>query len=291
MATKTKKLAKGKQPPAPGRISRRAVRPRRKAILRIPDSGNNVYWQTLGLLEPLTEAALQTEKAIGVILTKDAVENAIRALVRLAARWEIDDGFKTAKPGLRKHNLKALEDVVAILQVAELSVPIDEVNRYRITRNDALRLSVYETVKANLAKYRTNPIENDCVSSLKVILGISHRIPVEQIQRQWDKLVAAAAKTRPDGKPCSKNWVRDAGGPAQAAKKLLGDLMPGDGAADSRIAALKRIVAIANSKGGKAQSIDQIFADLACEARGVPLSQTKIKAYVARVFGYDLRDV
>ena len=286
MATKTKKPAKGKPRPTPDRISLHGKLVRSQPIRRLPDSVVDGFdHERLGLLEPVTQAVINAESTTRVILTRDAVANAVHALVRLAARWEIDSGFSSASADLRNHKLKALEAVVAILQIEERSAPIEKVGKYRVTNGDAELLITYFIVEGILAVYRKNPSDDYVLLRLQSLLGCTNRIPVETIQRYWTALVKASATTRPNGRPCSNNWVRDAGGPAQAAKKLLGDLMPGSGVADSRIAALKRIEKKANPKIGPRQRIDQIFNRLADGALGAPVSQEQIDAYIARVLG------
>lgn len=279
MATKTKKPAKRKPRPTPDRISLGGKLVRSQPILRLRDSVVDGFdYERPVLLEPVTEAVINAETT-RVILTRDAVANAVRALVRLAARWEIDPGFSSiASADLRNHNLKDLEAVVAILQINERSAPIAKAGKYRVTNDDANLLVVYHSVKKVLEGFEQQPIGNDVPWEITWMLGNSYRIPVETIERHWTKLVKEAAP-RPNGKS-SKNWVSVAGGPVDAAKKLLGVLGV---AGQRRIGALLSMVEAANLDG-QDQNLAQIFEGLNGTAYGAPISQEQLDAYIARVW-------
>lgn len=288
MATRPKKPAKGKRPPSPGRRARSA---RSHAIKRLPDAVTDALdgERPFSGWRGITRAEVTAESADRVVLTRDAVANAVRALVSLAARWEVDNGFNSAAPELRAHKLKALEDVVSILQVEQQSAPIARADKYRVTRDDANLLTVFDAVEAALTEYSKNSDTGAVLPRLAWLLGNTYRIPFEDVETALTTFAAEAARdaggTSAKGRKLSANWVRNAFGPSLAAKKLLGELLPA-GNAGSRIAALKRLVARANAqRQGRRQGIREIFDALENEAQGAPVSEAQRRSYVARVIG------
>lgn len=284
MATRSKKPAKAQRAPSPSRRSRTA---RSRAIKRLPDAITDTFdgERPFSGWRGITRAEVAAESAQAVVLTRDAVANAVRAMVRLAARWEADDGFSSASPELCAHKRKALEDVVSILQVEEQSAPIANIDKYRITRDDAKLLTVFQAVEDALAEYAKSTGDDAVPAHLTWLLGNTYRVPADKLERAWvtevRKAAANAAGTSGAGKRVARNWIRQADGPTEAAKKLLAGIgVPG--ASAGRIGALKRIAAAVNRQHPH-RSIDGIFDALEAKAHGSSLTENQLRSFVERV--------
>jgi hypothetical protein len=289
MATRLRQPTKAQRAPSPSRRSRAA---RGRAVKRLPDGVTDNFDgdRPVPGLGGLSEADAATESAQGVVLTRDAVANAVRSLIALAARWDGDKEFsRTSSPALRRHMSKALEDVVSILQIAERSAPIAKADKYRITRDDANLLTVFHAVEAAIADYAKRPGDDVVPPFLTWLLGNTYRVPAQKLAREWATHVRRAATdaagTSGAGRSLPRNWVRQENGPSEAAKKLLAGLqLPG--ASSGRIGALKRITATVNRQHPH-MTIPALFEALAEKAHGPSPTKEQIRSYLTRVIRDD----
>ncbi|HEX4423085.1 MAG TPA: hypothetical protein VH165_34445 [Kofleriaceae bacterium] len=172
----------------------------------------------------ITKAEIAAEKKVRTVVTEHSVRQAVRQLIRLAAIWEETDGFKSMIPELRDHNVRALDDVVALLDLHDREAPIATVAGYRITLVDAELVLLHATVASELDEYVRSEDVEGAIHRLAWQLGNTHRVPREGIERAWNSLSASAGAT---------NWVTHYRGGSEAAKALLVELVPARAAAGS----------------------------------------------------------
>lgn len=223
----------------------------------------------MSIVRGISEADIAREDNVRVILTRDSVRQAVRRLVRLAATWEATNGFQGMLQQLQAHNVRVLEDVVAILDVGEQDAPIAFVNDFRITRADEDLVILHAAVAAELESYAEHSNTSRSINVLAWLLGNTVRIAREQIERAWARLANA-----------DSNWVTR-NGPSEAAKILLGNLMAIAGG--SRIAALKRLAKAAEPGPRFSSEVREIFESLENAAWSSSRYRSDLAGYAKRV--------
>jgi len=242
MATHTKRKSTARS-----RGKRRAKDARSDATRRLPDGAFDPD-APLSIWRGITEAEIAKEDTVRVLLTQDTIRQAVRQLVRLAATWEATSGFKGMLPQLQEHNVRVLENVVALLDVHDREAPIAFEDGFRITRADQELVIHHAMVTAELEDYARHGDAAGAINRLAWALGNSFRVPREQIERAWNALAAR-----------SPNWVKARRGASEAAKVLLGNLMITGG---SRIATLKRLTTSAKAGRAFSSNVQNIFEQL-----------------------------
>ena len=180
MATHTKRKSTARS-----RGKRRAKDARSDATRRLPDGAFNPDAE-VSIWRGITEAEIAKEDTVRVLLTQDTIRQAVRRLVRLAATWEATSGFKGMLPQLQEHNVRVLENVVALLDVHDRDAPILFVDGFRITRADQELVILHAMVAAELENYRQPGDAAGAIDRLAWTLGNSFRVPREQIERAKD---------------------------------------------------------------------------------------------------------
>jgi hypothetical protein len=243
MATHTKRKSTARS-----RGKRRAKDARSDATRRLPDGAFDPDAE-VSIWRGITETEITKKDTVRVLLTQDTIRQAVRRLVRLAATWEATSGFKGMLPQLQEHNVRVLENVVALLDVHDREAPILFVDGFRITRADQELVILHAMVAAELEDYGRRGDADGAIDRLAWTLGNSFRVPREQIERAWNALAAR-----------SPNWVKARRGASEAAKLLLGKLMSITGG--TRIATLKRLTTSAKAGRAFSSSVQNIFEQL-----------------------------
>lgn len=256
-----------------GRAKRRASTSRSRTLGWLPEGSFNPD-APISIWRGISKSEIAAEQKARVVLTEHSVRQAVRQLVRLAAIWESTADFTGMLPELQQYNRRVLEDVVALLNQHDREAPIATVAGYRITRADEELVILHAAVAAVLEQYVHDGDAQRALASLAWKLGNSCRVTREDIDRAWNHLRAGTGST---------NWVTFHGGGSEAAKMLLGELVPG--ASSGRLSELKRLAKGVSNGRNFSSDVRAVFEKLENHAWATQRYPSDAVRYAAMVLG------